>query len=123
LQTGNEDDDTVITMAYLDDLWALDITAKTWSDETSMGYSDESPLEGRSGHTLSTTVSDSSKLILYGGFVADGYDGSVYSADIATLTAAVAEAVVAIDDDDNSSQSSHSESQSESEQDLEQEAQ
>eukprot|EP00953_Heterococcus_sp_UTEX-ZZ885_P024899 13574-Heterococcus_DN1.PRE.2 len=119
-QTGDEDDDTVITMAYLDDLWALDITAKTWCDESSMGYSDESPLEGRSGHTLSVTASDSSKLILHGGFVADGYDGSVYSADIATLTAAVAEAVAAINDDDSSSQSSHSEDDSERKQKLEQ---
>jgi hypothetical protein len=110
-------------MVYLDDLWALDITAKTWCDEISMGYSDESPLEGRSGHTLSVTASDRSKLILYGGFVADGYDGSVYNADIATLTAAVAEAVVAIDDHDSSSQSSHSEDDSEHEQELEQEEQ
>jgi hypothetical protein len=112
LQSGGEGDDTVITMAYLDDLWALDITAKTWCDERSMGYIDESKLEGRSGHTLS--ISDS-KLILYGGFVADGYDGSVYSAEITTLTAAVAEAVVAAAADDDSSES-ESDSDSEQEQ-------
>ena len=67
---------------------------RTWFDEYSLGFTDESPIEGRRGHSL--TVCNST-LLLYGGFVGDGYDGAVYGADIQRLEACVQAAADASD--------------------------
>jgi hypothetical protein len=76
LPTSNEDaDEGEVQVAYLDDLWALDLTNKAWYNEEDMGYEGESPVEGRAGHCL---VASSGQLILYGGFVGDGFDDKFY---------------------------------------------
>ncbi|KAG5190784.1 hypothetical protein JKP88DRAFT_266775 [Tribonema minus] len=90
---GNEEEG-VITMAYLDDLWALDLSARRWLDESALGYPGESPIEGRSGHSLTPCVD---QLVLYGGLVGDGYDGAVYAADLGMLRTAAADAVVELE--------------------------
>lgn len=75
----------------------FDIQFQQWHDESALGYSDPSPIEGRAGHTL---LACDDKLLLYGGFVGDGYDGAVYSANLAAIDAAI-DALAQSDSDDN----------------------
>lgn len=49
-----------------------------WLDEEGMGYAGPSPVEGRNGHTL-TWCGD--QLVLFGGFVGDGFDSGVHVAE------------------------------------------
>lgn len=95
---AEEDDETEIIMAYIDDLWRLSLgtggggnsagglaaaaagttaAATKWADEADMGFPGESIVEGRNGHTL-TWCGD--KLVLFGGFVGDGFDAGVHVA-------------------------------------------
>lgn len=92
-----EDDCVDIIMAYIDDLWRLDIPNPNerrdgcgegdgsenepriqWVDEDDMGFPGESIVEGRNGHSLTWCRG---KLVLFGGFVGDGFDASVHVAD------------------------------------------
>lgn len=92
-----------IIMAYIDDLWRLSLggietcgdgsglddtlaaaaaagsaaPAAEWTDEAGMGFPGESIVEGRNGHSL-TWCGD--KLVLFGGFVGDGFDAGVHVA-------------------------------------------
>ncbi|CAM9178585.1 unnamed protein product, partial [Choristocarpus tenellus] len=100
-----EDGGRIIT-AYLDDLWTLDLGRchsgldvvdsgrvgeegvedsrgrfRGWVDEAGMGFEGESPVEGRNGHSL-VVCGRGRQLILFGGFVGDGFDSRVYSADL-----------------------------------------
>lgn len=97
-----EDDGGDIIMAYIDDLWRLSLgvggnsgngvgidgtptaaggdsatPAAEWTDEAEMGFPGESIVEGRNGHSL-TWCGD--KLVLFGGFVGDGFDAGVHVA-------------------------------------------
>ncbi|CAM9704617.1 unnamed protein product [Scytosiphon promiscuus] len=94
-----EDEGGEIIMAYIDDLWRLTLgiggTATAngtssvdggggaavplgWANEADMGFAGESIVEGRNGHTL-TWCGD--KLVLFGGFVGDGFDAGVHVAE------------------------------------------
>lgn len=111
----DSDEDGEIIMAYIDDLWGLSLmlprrggesvdgcsvnsNSKTscassdcvgpasengWVDEEQMGYPGTSPVEGRNGHTL-TWCGD--KLILFGGFVGDGFDAGVHVAEVPSVS-------------------------------------
>eukprot|EP00903_Cladosiphon_okamuranus_P015393 g14217.t1 len=92
-----EEEGVEIIMAYIDDLWRLNFgrgeggssslgadTANErnaaldpeWADEADMGFPGESIVEGRNGHTL-TWCDD--KLVLFGGFVGDGFDAGIHA--------------------------------------------
>ena len=79
---ANNDGGDIIT-AYIDDLWMLSLDggvapSPEWVDEEGMGFAGESIVEGRNGHTL-TWCGD--KLVLFGGFVGDGFDASLHVAE------------------------------------------
>lgn len=113
----DSDEGESIIMAYIDDLWGLKLqvgrsTANIadaddrekkdhateagacgngvgsvsvgWIDEQGMGFAGPSPVEGRIGHTL-TCCGD--KLILFGGYVGDGFDYGVHVAETPSLAA------------------------------------
>ncbi|CAN0381140.1 unnamed protein product [Ectocarpus fasciculatus] len=83
-----EEEGGEIIMAYIDDLWRLslggggddaDVSAPTeWVNEAGMGFAGESIVEGRNGHTLTWC---GEKLVLFGGFVGDGFDAGVHVAE------------------------------------------
>ncbi|CAM9987661.1 unnamed protein product, partial [Hapterophycus canaliculatus] len=80
-----EEEGGEIIMAYIDDLWRLTLgggTATTvplrWANEAEMGFAGESIVEGRNGHTLTWCGDD---LVLFGGFVGDGFDAGVHVAE------------------------------------------
>lgn len=103
----DEEEGGDIIMAYIDDLWRLSwgvggvnsngsgsgidgtltapavaasggsTPAAEWTDEAGMGFPGESIVEGRNGHSL-TWCGD--KLVLFGGFVGDGFDAGVHVA-------------------------------------------
>ena len=95
-----EEEGGEIIMAYIDDLWRLSFGRgggggsadgasernatsagsldTEWADEADMGFPGESIVEGRNGHTL-TWCGD--KLVLFGGFVGDGFDAGVHVAE------------------------------------------
>ncbi|CAN0055074.1 unnamed protein product, partial [Discosporangium mesarthrocarpum] len=95
-----EEQEGQIVLAYLDDLWALDLDLGGnaaekrvgmpaggsggrylgWVDERGMGYEGESPVEGRNGHSLVVCGGrgNPGRLVLFGGFVGDGFDARVY---------------------------------------------
>lgn len=91
---GDEEECGDIIMAYIDDLWRLTLggggvgssttsngvnaSSTGWVDEEGMGFGGASIVEGRNGHTL-TWCGD--KLVLFGGFVGDGFDASVHVAE------------------------------------------
>lgn len=110
--TGDLDpEDGDIIMAYIDDLWGLSLPGKSsdegsvvhdldpksrgetndtavlrrtigWVDEDGMGYSGTSPVEGRNGHSL---VWCGEQLVLFGGFVGDGFVADVHVAETPPL--------------------------------------
>lgn len=80
-----EEEGGEIIMAYIDDLWRLSLgggaisaSSTEWVDEEGMGFAGESIVEGRNGHTLTWC---GEKLILFGGYVGDGFDGGVHAAE------------------------------------------
>lgn len=84
----SEGDDIVV--AYIDDLWMLNLnegvpSKPQWVDEEGMGFAGESIVEGRNGHTLTWC---GHKLVLFGGFVGDGFDASLHVAEPSSLTRA-----------------------------------
>eukprot|EP00752_Nemacystus_decipiens_P008661 g7733.t1 len=96
----DEGGEVEIIMAYIDDLWRLSrgrdgdwgcsggggahgasqrgTSDVEWANEADMGFPGESIVEGRNGHTL-TWCGD--KLVLFGGFVGDGFDAGVHVAE------------------------------------------
>ena len=94
---SGEEESADIIMAYIDDLWRLELAAggggdsgsgcsggssssssnTRWVDEEEMGYAGCSIVEGRNGHTL-TWCGDT--LVLFGGFVGDGFDAGLHIA-------------------------------------------
>lgn len=97
-QEEDDEEGGEIIMAYIDDLWRLTLgsggagiasgTASTggvapavplrWDNEAEMGFAGESIVEGRNGHTLTWC---GEKLVLFGGFVGDGFDAGVHVAE------------------------------------------
>ncbi|CAM9398334.1 unnamed protein product [Ectocarpus sp. 12 AP-2014] len=83
-----EEEGGEIIMAYIDDLWRLSLESdgadadgfspSEWVNETGMGFAGESIVEGRNGHTLTWC---GEKLVLFGGFVGDGFDAGVHVAE------------------------------------------
>lgn len=104
-QDEDEEEPNIIT-AYIDDLWVLDLKNERWLDESMLGFEGESPIEGRSGHSLSACCD--TQLVLYGGFVGDGYDTKVYTADLSDLVERVQQVVVS--DDSTCSEDNNDES-------------
>lgn len=88
---AEEEGGGAIIVAYIDDLWRLGLGAiagsgssngggdSGWVDEQGMGFAGESMVEGRNGHTL--TWCGEGKLVLFGGFVGDGFDATVHVAE------------------------------------------
>lgn len=79
-----------IVVAYIDDLWMLNLnegvpSKPQWVDEEGMGFAGESIVDGRNGHTLTWC---GHKLVLFGGFVGDGFDASLHVAEPSSLTRA-----------------------------------
>lgn len=95
---SGEEESADIIMAYIDDLWRLDLagagngsgssggggggsssiaSSTRWVDEEEMGSVGCSIVEGRNGHTL-TWCGDT--LVLFGGFVGDGFDAGLHIA-------------------------------------------
>lgn len=106
-----ESEEEEIIMAYIDDLWGLrfqvqdgsadgadrdgqqrddkdssnnlsSLTGTGWLDEEKMGHPGPSPIEGRNGHTLTWC---GERLVLFGGFVGDGFDAGVHVAEAPSL--------------------------------------
>lgn len=94
-EDSGEEESADIIMAYIDDLWRLDLargggggsgssggssssaSSTRWVDEEEMGSVGCSIVEGRNGHTL-TWCGDT--LVLFGGFVGDGFDAGLHIA-------------------------------------------
>lgn len=84
---SGEEESADIIMAYIDDLWRLDLAggggssggavSTRWVDEEEMGSAGCSIVEGRNGHTL-TWCGDT--LVLFGGFVGDRFDAGLHIA-------------------------------------------
>lgn len=109
----DSDEEGDIIMAYIDDLWGLSLKVQEpteeaidanvdadsntfppsdyvvsadgigWVNEEGMGFTGPSPVEGRNGHTLTCC---GNRLVLFGGFVGDGFDQGVHVAEVPSVT-------------------------------------